>query len=318
MKKILLLLLLTSSFLLAQNFSVEREIVSAAKTKNDFTILKYTIKNSQGEITATIIKNISYDLPFPALKVFGDGSSVLISVFDAKLEFYGKKGEFLSETSLAENYEYERSILPALSKNLFACAMCEPKLKNAKIFLFGKNGTKLNEFEAGIKNVTGIEINNEGNLLALSGINQTASGDFPLTEFTTNSGEIIFQIAQRFNSGKFFNESNEFLGWNKRKLFVVSLKDKSVKNEYFSPNGSLIITAFPDNNIWYVTYANAKIVNKHWIYSDLKLNMWSYLTGSNKAVKLKIKSGKDIRIVKKNVLYLKIDDKLFPCSKLLR
>ncbi len=318
MKKILLVLFLFVSSVGAQQFKVKRNLLHVAKTKDDFNKLSFVVSDNNGKQIYSVEKNVPYDLPFPALKVFPSGGSVLISVFDAKLEFFNAKGEFTNEIKLADNFEYERSIVTSLSNNLACFAVCEPKLKKSVITLTDSKGTVLQQFDFVTKNVTGLAISDDDNLVAISGLNWQGDKEETRTEFLNVKNNDVTSAELLFDDGFFFENNSKFAGWTNKEIFVFDLKNKKILSRRFFTDSYLKTAAFFDNKIWYVSFENVKIKNNKWYYSNISLTAWGFWKDSVISKRLSFNNVEEIGFSKRNILYLKIDNNIVDCNSLIK
>ncbi len=283
----LILAMILTTFSQAQEsnlFKAERRISGSARHAGEMNSITYTVlKNNQKKYAVTI--PVDYDLPIPELKVFNDGSAVLVNSFDGSLTFFNTEGrEVVKEFIVKElPVEYERAVYAAVSGSTLAVALSQPDLDYAIFALYNKNGRILSQWRTNEKHLSALSYSEQTQRVAVSVYGWVKDKVRNATVFYNEAGKEISRIPLGFKKGTFVDEGRLFLGFSNKTCFVYHLKDNTIRFQNSVPNDEMIINA---------DYSNKEITIESAQKPLLKNGTWRYrnptftrLTLSGKMIK---------------------------------
>jgi len=260
------------------SFNVNRSITTNAKKVGEKNIINYKVlKNT--EAFYSIEQEIDYDLPFPDLKIFDDGSCVLINSFDASLTFYDNRGIKILKSDIFKetNIAYERAIYAAVSGASLAVTVSQPEFEHAIVQIYNKNGQKVIDWQLPEKNINGITLSKSDDLLAISSYGWKNDQLDKTTRFYDINGYELVKIPVNFLNGRFFNNGNEFFGNTKNKWFVYNLLEDRLNFENEISKEKMILTAdIFDSQLVIVLAKKPLLKEGKWYYKNPEFHFYNF------------------------------------------
>ncbi len=269
----------SSSAFAQQNnrFSIERTIAGYPQKVADKNAVTYNVLENDN-VKYVINIALDYDVPVPALKVFSDGSAVLINAFEASLTFYNKSGIEFYRTNLLKEFKvhYERAIYSALSGEFLVIVISQPGLDNMEVQIYNNSGQQINSFRVEAAHINGLCYSSTKNLVALSVYDWPKAELKKSTLFFNNEGEEISKIPFNFNDGKFIEDINLFIGYSNQNCFVYNISDHTLNFDKPVQNDEMILSAdLFEEKIIIVKAARPVLQSGKWYYKDPTFSYYS-------------------------------------------
>jgi len=265
-------------------FSVERKITGNADKFGEKNSINYQIFENENEKYSIHIEKI-YDAPIPALKVFEDGSSVLINTFDATLTFYNSTGTELLKVKIRKDFHvvYERTVHSYISGKYLAISLSQPDKAYSIIQIYNNQGSLVYSWDINENKINGLIYSYKDSKLAVSLIKWPHNKLLKSTIFYQSDGSEISQAAINFTKGFFINKSNVFVGYTNDNYFLFDYSKKELVLDE-SPNADemILLVEYIDNEVFVVSAEKPILNHGKWFYK--KPTIFRYdLTGNSKS-----------------------------------
>lgn len=267
------ILFILSGFVLAQEksgFDVEKEIAGNARKMVETNTIEFKVMKNQIELY-TIKRQLDYDIPFPDLKVFNNGRSVLINSFDGTLTFFEKDGIESLKTKIFKgiSIKYERTIHAAVDENRLVITLSQPGMKRSMVQYYSADGSLIKDWEVEKGFINGLQYFKQKGLLALSGYEWQNETLIKSLLFFNDSGVLISEIAHNFTNGSFTTDGSLFFGYTSNNYVLYDLSEKKINFTFQSEKVDIIIAAeYLDQKITIVTAKKPILEKGNWYYQD--------------------------------------------------
>ncbi len=254
-----------------QNYIAERNITGGASRFGEMNLVEFTVSDEEGNSLYKIKKQVDYDVPFPGISLFDDGSSVVVSVFDASLEFYNVSGELERRIILTEGIkpDYERSIFVSASDNFLMTAMIDGDNLNPLLTKLDKRGGKIFSWNSGEDGISLVEYSYDLNIVVVSGHNWSDEQLVKSTIIYDSQGNkrytFPFMVKKGFFSGDYF------ICFDTEGVKTINLKNFSVSEEKITTNGGLVIDAAIYSGGIYALVSARPVFEGQWFYPEPEL-----------------------------------------------
>lgn len=251
-------------------FTVVEKVTAKSQKMADKNSIQYRVTENDAE-KYTIEIQLGYDVPFPALKVFADGSSVLINAFDATLIFYDTRGRQLLKSPLVKeaDVEYERTIYSAVSAEYLAVVLSQPGQDYLLVRLYNSGGQFIREFPVAEAHLNGIFYSAAANLLALSVYNWTGAQLNKAVHYFNSDGERLASIPFNFLQGSLSENEHIFTGYTAADCFVYDINTEQVTFHTTSSIDAIIMAAdFIGEEIVVVQAGKPVLREGKWFYAN--------------------------------------------------
>ncbi len=267
------LLLVLSGFAVGQepaSFSVERKIIGAATKSGEKNYCEFRVTEKLTELYSFKIQ-LDYDIPFPALKVFNSGASILINSFDGTLTFLDKNGDKKFKTKISKEIgaKYERTIQAVVDEDRLVITLSQPGMANSKVQFYDPEGNLINEWAVEKSFINGLQYFKKKDLLALSGYKWQNEALIKSTYFYNSEGKILAETDKNFSKGRFINEGALFSGHTNKNYFLYDIDNEKLISEFHPEEEEIIIASESVNeSILIVTTQKPFLEEGKWYYQD--------------------------------------------------
>lgn len=243
MKKIILLLLGMTVITTAQQYKVEMNINGGAKNISETNKVEYIVKNQNGDEVYSILKEVNYDIPYPAAEVYDDGSLVVVRAVDTKIWFYNSLGQLEKKSFIKENAKvnYERTVHMDANDDKAALLIADPTInEDSKIKIYDNSGNLLGAEQIKGNMGAGINLSRDSRRTAVSVSYWEGTELFERTIILDADLNTVAEFPLSFSWAEFSTETREFLGFNNKTLFLTDLENqellfkKELQNELFA------------------------------------------------------------------------------------
>ncbi len=271
MKNSIILLLTLAQLIVAQEFSVKREILSGSNDKKKTALVRYTVFN-EDKLLYSIEKNIDYDITYPSAVVNEKGELFLLNAIDASVENYNS-----AKTNIAHIYlfdkpdiEYERSLYYSLIGDKLIVAVSQPELRTAKIFLLNRYGI-ISQIEFEKKNIGLIVSSGSGEYFAVSGYNIGADGTDGLTAIYDKDMNQLKRFPRYFTFGEFVSNGEFFLGYTNKYISLLNWRAGNTIESFELSKGRILSAKYFNGSIYLISYLTTGLSEGEWHYQSPKL-----------------------------------------------
>ncbi|MGB2869514.1 MAG: hypothetical protein WBD36_13750, partial [Bacteroidota bacterium] len=268
------ILLFISSVATAQEsgkagYTVTEERIGGAKGATEVNTVRFVVKDSAGIPVTTVEKKLPYDVPFPSVGVFGDGTLMMVHAFDGLIEFYrpGRGAATSIRPAKDTQPEHERVMRFVLHESTAVFLVSEPSRLNAWCFLIDGFGKILWEQEMPGSMAGELVISPDGGLIGASTYAWEGSRPVSETVFLSSSGNKIASTADGFKKGSFSSDGKRFVGFAADGCFVFDVGGKRVLWRDSARPGKIIIGAVITGDGISVLQANIPVLKDgSWLY----------------------------------------------------
>lgn len=264
--KTILLLVITTTLVFAQSHNVNTEVSKSAE-RSDNGSISFTVADENGTELYTINKQTEFDIPYPNLVVFGDGSSVLLYAFNGRLEFYNANGTFRFERLLFKelNAHYERTVYADASEEELTILVSEPN-KSTRLYMYDVFGNENSNVNIGDVEATGVAIAGNGGVVAV-GTQRWSNEGLRETTSIYGGGAKTAEYELSFRGGGFVMNDAMLMGYNNKSAFVIDVAGNEVLINRAAGEDEVIVSAeFVGGGLVTVTSPKAEFVNMEWVY----------------------------------------------------
>jgi hypothetical protein len=268
---VLIMLICATGLLSARQINLyksERIVAGNAKESGEKNYLEYHVLKDDQKIYVVGIE-LDYDIPFPVLKVFDNGASVLISAFEASLTFYNSSGKIILKSNILKdfNVEYERSLYSAISGDYLAISLCPNKADYTIVQIYNNLGQIIDDWQFQEKFMDGLSFSSTANLLAISVHNWQQNNLSKSTIFFDSNGAQISKIPFSFTKGQFVESENIFVGYSNDNCYVYNFELKKINFESRSIEDEMILMAEYIHDKIFIVIAEKPYLEKgDWYY----------------------------------------------------
>ncbi|MBN1299987.1 MAG: hypothetical protein JW995_02125 [Melioribacteraceae bacterium] len=288
MKQLLTAFLIVASitFSAENQYRVERKINGNAYNPGEVNEIVFEVYDASDNLIYSITEKVAYDIPYPSAVVFNDATLAVVNTFSAEIKFYNQE-KFTGTYRFFNynNFEYERSAYCKTDNDKMLVVLSDEYSGRSFVKIINNRLEVLSEFFIGSKHTTGIAINDELNVIAVS--NNKSRGEVfdKRTKFMNYSGQQIAVVNSLFHSGE-LTENGRFIGFDNRNAFEYNLNSKELtKYEVSDGNEVILNAALINGQMTVVTSEIPVLSNGIWKYKDLKKR---YIHGNNSATVEKI------------------------------
>ena len=273
--RIVLLLFTMSTVATAQESSrgvyrvTEERIGGAARTGESNTI-RYTVIDTAGISVARVERTLPYDVPFPTIGVFIDGTLMLVHAFDALIELYSPGGGAVSSVRpLREALpEHERVMRFSVQGSTAVFLVGEPSRPNASVFVVNARGKMLWEEEVAGSMAGGVAVSPDGEFVGASAYRWDGSNPLWETTILTSSGTKVASVPAGFTTGSFSQDGRRLVGFTPREWFLTEVKSGMILFRDLVGGDRMILDAVISGDEASVLVADLpKLEDGSWIYS---------------------------------------------------
>jgi len=262
---------------LTNNFQVDKKIKGGAKCSGEFNVVNYTVKSADGAVIYTITIETEFDTPFSELKIFENGSSVLVNAFKATLTFYDSQGNKNSESSIRKNsnVNYERSIKAIVDNDNLVIACKNDKDTFSTIQIYNSENTLIKEFLPEIENIIGLSYSKVHERIFVSHNTWSDSGELEnYISIFDEDGNLLSTHSSNFENG--FIIEDQFVGYSNKNIISINAESLELLFEKRIGKGELFIdvTAEKRSNVYAVTSKSPTLKKGKWFYKNLTITKY--------------------------------------------
>lgn len=222
------------------DFTAKVSRTAPAKNKRNHNTWTASIVDRQGRTVYKIVKQVAFDVQYPAIYLFDDGSSILVSAFAGELAFYNNTGNPGKTLQLfgRSTTEYEQVVKCSVSGNRAAVLYSTPEQANATVLMLDLHSNELWRMTLSGKNAGEVFISNDGQSVA-AGSYDVEKNNFRMTETFDASGKALRAFNMLFRYSDIADDGRIALA-DRDNMVLASLRggDSSVK--WSKSSGDLI------------------------------------------------------------------------------
>jgi len=146
-------------------YTVDRNISGNAEKFGEKNSVDFKVLENENKIYSIEIE-IEFDVAIPGIKVFDDGSSVIINSFEASLTFYNNQGSEIIKSKIMKDLgvAYERSIYSYISENLIAISLSQPDINYSIIQIYNNQGQLIDNWQLNKNHINGLSFSSIYNI----------------------------------------------------------------------------------------------------------------------------------------------------------
>ena len=275
----LLILFFTGSLLAEAGpvYTVKKNIQHQAEKNGEVNQITFSILKDSEKVY-DINTEVAYDVPFPQLKIFDNGSSVLIDAFDARLTFYEASGFEIRQVNILKDYdiEYERSVYSTIDGEILVIAANQPGLDYILIQIYNYEGHFIRQTVIDEKHISALAYSEKFDLIAVSAYSWRQNDLKTKSLFINNQEELTIQNDISFSHGNFILEKNIFTGYSNNSCFIYDIGNNEVLFTKSADKNNMILWAQLINNQFTILETKNPVLKKgQWFYQNPAVNFFS-------------------------------------------
>jgi len=281
-------------------YTVDRNISGNAEKFGEKNSVDFKVLENENKIYSIEIE-IEFDVAIPGIKVFDDGSSVIINPFEASLSFYNNQGSEIIKSKIMKDLgvAYERSIYSYISENLIAISLSQPDINYSIIQIYNNQGQLIDNWQLNKNHINGLSFSSIYNILAISVYDWFEDNLKKSTLFIKSDGTEISKIQNDFTNGKFVESENLFIGYTNDESYVYDIeKNKLIFEKTASENEMIILTQYIDGEIFILQTGKPHLGNGKWYYVKPTLNSYNINGKMNLDFKFKCKAFSEFELIR--------------------
>jgi len=283
-------LLLTGNTFAQSLFSVDKEIIGGAKNSTENNAIHFKVMLNKKKIY-TIKKTVDYDIPFPDLKVFDTGASVLLNSFEGSLTFFDKNGIESFSKKIVKNIDvkYERSIQAVVDEDKLVIGLSQPGIKNSLVQIYDSRGDDLGEWYIEQEFINGLQFSNKQKRIALSTHQSQESKLIKSLLIFDDQANLLIKEEANFTKGEFIPNEPLFAARTNKTFFLYNFQTEKFISNVNVPSGEIILDFdYDDQNFFLVTSPKPFLEAGEWFYQNPIFAIYNF-------------SGKEQRSWKENI-----------------
>jgi hypothetical protein len=258
-------------------FNVKRNVIKSSEQPEEINIIEYGIFEGTNKIYAIQLQ-LHYDVPIPGIKIFEDGSSVIINSFDASLTFFNSKGDEVNKVKIIKDIEvaYERSVYSCVSEDELAIAFMQSEKTASLIQIYDKNGMMIENWNVAEKFINGLCYSNSSQIVAISVFKRQEQELKKSTLFFERSGKQLAKVPYNFTNGQFAENGKLFIGNTNQESFAFDATKKQIKfKQQALENKMILLTKLANDKIFIIQSDKPYLEKNKWVYQNLVFQMFN-------------------------------------------
>ncbi len=220
-------------------YSADVSRVAPAKNKQEHNTWTAGVVDRQGRTLYRIVKPVAFDVQYPAIYLFDDGSAILVSAFAGEITFYDNAGNPKSTLQLFGHptTEYEQVVKCSVGGDRAAILYSTPGQANATLLMLDAQANELWRTALGAKNAGEVFLSNDGQTTAAGSYdverNLQTTETFDAAGKSLRTFNILFRHAD-------IASGNSIVLADRDNVLLASLTSSETPIKWIRPSGNVI------------------------------------------------------------------------------
>lgn len=244
---------------------------AGAKNKRDHNTWTASIVDLQGRTMYQIVKQVAFDVQYPAICLSDNGSCILVSGFAGEIEFYDNAGNSRKILQLfgRSTAEYEQVIKCSVAGDRAAVLYSAPEQDHAELLMIDLQGNELWRVAMSGKNAGEVFLSSDGQTIAV-GSYDVERNNFRITETFDASGKTLRTFNVLFRYSDIAGDGRIALA-DRDNIVLASLRGGDSPVKWSRSSGDLITSVRFVDGFVALTVESVNLPKGSPVYSDPSL-----------------------------------------------